>query len=192
MEVRVEVDARRFRKEFRELKNKAFANAFRDANDAAGYAYKRAFSRQWKRSLNVKRKNYIRGALTVRKSFVDFNTGLVKKPTVVVSRPFADELLRTQIYGNPSRNPRTGRRWFVQAEGVRKSKKTYVINNRWVFRRFGRKDSKYLATLTPTVDVPGNREIKRKPDAFVRKFHPKAVRNRLLKELRFRQRRSGR
>ena len=181
------VNLKEFRREFRSLKNKSFAFAIKNANDSAAYFYRSIFALEWNRKLNVKKKNFIHKALRIQKSFVDTSLGIVTRPTVVYSTAPTNELLRTHIHGNPARRRPGGGRWFIRANPRRRTgRKTYTINNKWVFISFKTKKDEYWGVLKDTVNVPA-RVNKRKLDERLKRHHPRLLRSQLEKELRFRQ-----
>ena len=136
--------------------------------DACGVLVAKALRRRWDRDMNVRRRNFMgykgRGVLRVSKSYVDFDTGRLRRPANV-HNIFADDILVSQIEGGV-RRPEKARKLYVpiQVGGRmrrhRKGKISYYKDSRGrsgsvvAFSARKRGPDRAVAVLTPKVVIP--------------------------------------
>ena len=187
MRLEIDVNARQFRKRFRRLKNKSFAFGTKAATDRTANVFKQAFIREWRRKLDERRRAFAKNALGIIPAKVNPNLGITTRSTKVLSRPWADEILDTQIRGNPNRRPESGGNWGVPEESLRSIPKTRTFRaGKYIFKALKRKD-KYVGVVESTINVPGRVSLQR-PLQAARKALPKLMAKSLTRELRRQER----
>lgn len=187
VDLRVSVDVKQFKKEFRALKAKSFAFALKNAADKSARTFVGLFTAQWKRDFTVRRAGFTKSALRIIRARVDKNRGLVVRQTRILSKPFADEILNAQIEGKSNRKPR-GRVWGIPVDRKRigKAAKNFIAG-KYVFQSRRGGNSKLIGVLEQTVDVPKRFDL-RKITIITSRYFPREIRKQLRKELEFRQR----
>ena len=157
MQIRVDIDVRQFNRRFKRLRTRSLAFGVKNATDRAGNVFKTAMGIEWRRKLNVKGRgrNFIRNALQIQKALVDPTRGIATRHTRVVSRPWSDEILNTQIRGKRNRRTQSGKDWAIPINRRSVPKKnTFLTDDKLVFRPRKRGNDVLVGVIRKTIDVP--------------------------------------
>ena len=182
MQLRIETNARQFRRRFRRLKNKSFAFAVKNATDSCGEVMRSAFEKLWLLRMDARRKSFAKNALRVRRALVNPQRGLTVRATRLFSQTWADEILFAQLRGKENRRPKQG-----QAHGIPVDRRNIPKNNtyragKYIFSPRKRGADKLVGIVERTIDVPKRINFNRVITIGQRAL-PRLMEKALIKEL---------
>ena len=122
--LRLTSDAKRTKRALSRIRKHRVHNAQRKIMDEGGKLAKQAFVREWNAVFDERKRSFPRAVLRVRKSYVNFTTGRVVRPTVL-RNIHANDLLRLQLRGG-TRKPKGEWLLVPLKKGQRRPRRRYV------------------------------------------------------------------
>lgn len=152
VQVTLTTNAKQAVRRLKSIRRKGVFAAERKIMDQGAALTLTALVAQWRRDFDVQRRSFPKQVLRARRSYVSFQTGVVRRPGRVVSIA-ADELLDLQIRGGV-RRPQEARALFIRAtkRRPRKGARTYRAG-RYIWQDRKRGGDKYLGLLAPQARI---------------------------------------